>query len=310
MNKRSLYFLSGFLSVIACGIIIGVKAIPALVPPTFSPPPIVVATLMPTVTPAKIDAPTATPIPANTPLPVATPTASIIPDTGWELLQPGLERRIVNLFNDTGNHVEQIYLLRLDPSNYQFDVAYRDQPQTLAQWQTETGALIVLNGGYFRVDDEKYIPNGLTIIGGQVMGSSFGDFAGMFAVTPGGPELRWLAQQPYNPNEPLLAALQSFPLLVKPGGVVGFPAENEDNKHARRTVIAQDKNGRILLLVTAKTHFTLYQLSVYLANSDLDVDIAINLDGGKSSGIMVANSYNDHLPAFSPLPVVITVDNR
>jgi len=310
--SRLIWFLLGFLPVVACGIIAGAKAVPAVIPSTFtplpSPPPIVPATQTPTDTPTA-GIPTMTPVPISTPTPATTPTPSIIPDTGWERLQPGLERRIVNLFNDTGSHVEEIYIVRLDPDNYQFDVAYRDQPQTLARWQAETGALIVVNGGYFRVEDEKYIPNGLTVVDGEVIGSSFGDYAGMFAVTPTGPELRWLAQQPYNPDESLLAALQSFPLLVKPGGVAGFPAENEDNKRARRTVIARDRNDRILLLVTSKAYFTLHQLSVYLANSDFDLDIAINLDGGKSSGIILARP-SESLASISPLPVVIAVYER
>ncbi len=310
--SRLIWFLLGFLPVVSCGIIAGAKAIPLVVIPTFmplpSPTPIILATQTPTGTPT-ISTPTVTSVPVTSPIPTATPISTITPDTGWQLLQPGLERRIVNLFDDTGSHLEQIYMVRLDPYNYQFDIAFRDQPQTLAQWQADTGALIVINGGYFRVEDEEYIPNGLTVVNGKSSGSSFGDYAGMFVVTPGGPELRWLAQQPYDPDEPLLAALQSFPILVKSGGFVGFPAENEDNKHARRTVIAQDRSDQILLLVTSKAYFTLHQLSVYLANSDLDLDIAINLDGGKSSGIILARP-SESLASFSPLPVVITVYER
>jgi hypothetical protein len=72
---------------------------------------------------------------------------------------------------------------------------------------------------------------------------------GMLAIKDEGAALRWLAQSPYNPGEDLNSALQSFPLLVKPGGVLGFPAELEDNRAARRTVIGQDRAGRFLLLV-------------------------------------------------------------
>ena len=306
-SPRLIWFLLGFLPVVACGIIVGAKAIPAIVPPTFTPVPS--PTLAPTHTPTQVTVPTFTPTAVATPTPIATFPPTVVPDTGWESLQPGLERRTINMFNDD-NHVEQLYLLRIDPLLYRFDVAYDEKAIPLAQWQAETNAMIVVNGGYFRVEDEKYIPNGLTVVDEQVIGSSFGEFAGMLAVTPYGPELRWLAQRPYDPNEILLAALQSFPVLVKPGGEIGFPAEHEDNKHARRTVIAQDQSGRILLVVTAKSYFTLHQLSVYLANSDLDVDIAINLDGGKSSGIILSNPYNDHIPALSSLPIVITVYAR
>jgi uncharacterized protein YigE (DUF2233 family) len=308
-TPRLAWFLLGFLPVVVCGTILGAKVIPVVAPPTFTPTPSPTATV--TNTPTPVDIPTFTPMPTASPVPASTPTptASTVPDTGWELLQSGLERRVLNLFNDDGRHVEQIYLLRLDPSFFQFDIAYDEKAKSLARWQTETNALVVVNGGYFRKENDTFIPNGLTIVNGQTIGSSFGDYAGMFVVSHYGSELRWLAQQPYNPNEPMFAALQSFPILVKPGGILGFPAESEDNKRARRTVIAQDNNGRILLLVTSKAYFTLHQLSRYLTNSDLDVDIAINLDGGKSTGILLARPSESIVP-FSPLPVVITVHER
>lgn len=297
---------------VACGLVTLMGAV-------MDPAPTLQATMTftpnPSATPAAVHTPTFTAAPSNTPpppvtpLPTVSPTPTVIPDTGWKILQPGLERRVINLFDDQGTVVEQFYLLRIDPAAYRFDVQYDEGARSLAQWQAETGALIVLNGGYFRMEKEKYLPNGLAVVDGQRIGSSFGSFAGMLAVTATGPELRWLAQQPYDPAEPLSAALQSFPILVKPGGDLGFPAENEDNKRARRTVIGRDRNGKILLLVTAKNHFTLHQLSSYLTTSDLDVDIAINLDGGKSSGMLLARPA-EGIPSFGPLPVVITVHQR
>ena len=240
------------------------------------------------------------------PPPTLTPTP-LIPDTGWTPLRLGLERRIINLLDEEGKLLENIYLLRLDPSLYRFDVAYHPtEPRSLADWQAQTGALIVLNGGYYREEENRLIPNGLTVIDGRPIGQSFGDFAGMFAVTEAGPELRWLRQQPYNPAETLRAALQSFPLLIKPGGVLGFSAESEDGKQARRTALAQDTDGRILLLVTSRGYFTLHTLSRYLTESDLTLDIALNLDGGTSSGLLLADPA-EAIPALLPLPIVIVV---
>jgi uncharacterized protein YigE (DUF2233 family) len=246
-----------------------------------------------------------------TPVPTAAvmPTPTLVPDTGWQVLQPNLERRVINLSDAAGEFLERLYILRVDPTSYQFGVAYDKKAKQLSDWLAETGAVVVINGGYFRQEGEDYIPTGLTIVDGEVIGSSYGAFAGMLAVTPNGPELRWLAQQPYNPDEPLLAGLQSFPILVKPGGVMGFPAENEDNKSARRTVIGQDRQGRILLMVASKGYPTLHQLSVYLADSDLDLDMAVNLDGGPSRGVLVANPP-EGIAAFSALPIVITVHPR
>jgi exopolysaccharide biosynthesis protein len=98
-------------------------------------------------------------------------------------------------------------------------------------------------------------------------------------------------------------------MLVKPGGELGFGAERENYARARRTVIAQDKEGRILLMVAPQAYFTLHQLSVYLTESDLDLDIALNLDGGGSTGILVANP-REVIPPRVLLPFVILVHAR
>jgi hypothetical protein len=98
-------------------------------------------------------------------------------------------------------------------------------------------------------------------------------------------------------------------VLVKPGGVLGFPVEHEDNLKARRTVIAQDRNGRILFLVAPRGSFTLHQLSVYLTESDLDLNIAVNLDGGPSTGIWLAQP-REIIPSQTLLPIVILVYPR
>jgi hypothetical protein len=253
---------------------------------------------------------TATPRPTATFTPTLFPTSTPTPENAaeWKQLQPGLEQRTIRLTN-AGKYLESLYILRLEPAYFRFDVAYDPNGLRLDDWQAQTGALIVVNGGYFRQEGEQYIPNGLTVIDGIAMGTSYGGFGGMFATTEKGPELHWLAQQPYDPDESLQAALQSFPILVKPGGELGFPAEYEDNIPARRTVIAQDQAGQILLIIAPQGNLTLHQLSTYLTNSDLELDIAINLDGGPSSGILLGEPF-ERIPALSPLPIVITVHTR
>jgi exopolysaccharide biosynthesis protein len=220
-----------------------------------------------------------------------------------------LERRILNIFDDAGQRLEYLYMLRLEPQDYQLGVAYRPKPQSLEAWQAETDALIIVNGGYFRKENEAFLPDGLTVVDGKVMGSRYGSFAGMLVIRRSGPELRWLQQKPYDPEEPLLGALQSFPILVKPGGEIGFSEQHEDNKQARRTVIGQDTEGRILFLLAPEGWFTLHQLSAFLTFSDLDLDIALNLDGGPSSGLLLA-SPPEVIPADTLLPIVITVHDR
>jgi len=250
---------------------------------------------------------TATTTPTFTPTPTLLPTLEVTPsalDTGWNLIQSGLEKRAINIYSNQNQLAESMYILRLDQNLFRLDIAYNETPKDLKNWQSETKAIVVVNGGYFRIENDKYIPNGLTIAGGKTLGNSYDVFAGMLVINETGAELRWLANKPYDLNEEPLAALQSFPVLVKPVGKIGFPEQYEDGVQARRTVIGQDTNGRILFIVASKGYFTLHQLSVYLTKSDLNLDIAINLDGGPSSGILVANSQEIIL-AQTPLPLVI-----
>jgi exopolysaccharide biosynthesis protein len=216
---------------------------------------------------------------------------------------------MIRLFNEQNQHVESLYIFRLDQNLFRLDVAYRETPLSLEDWQKETNALMIVNGGFFREENEKPIPNGLTIINGQAFGSSYDGFGGMLAINNRWAEVRGLAQRPYVPGEPLWAGLQSFPLLVKPAGEIGFSAEFEDNIRARRTVVAQDKEGRILFIITPRGHFTLHQLSLYLTQSDLNLDIALNLDGGPSSGVLLSNP-REIIPSQTLLPIVILVYAR
>ena len=241
----------------------------------------------------------------TTDLPTIAPTPTINPDTGWQIIQPGLERRHIYVLDTENQPRDRLTILRLDPAQFDVRVAYRPgEAQSLEAWQAETEALITVNGGFFT---EEYYATGLTIIDGEQFGTSYDDFAGMLAVGESGTEVRWLRERPFSPNEPLNYALQSFPVLVKPGGILGFP--DEDGIPARRTVVAQDSNGNLLFLIAPSGFMTLHQMSQWLVDSDLDLHIALNLDGGPSTGLLLAGS-DLAIPAFGPLPAVIVVHEK
>jgi hypothetical protein len=258
-----------------------------------------------------ISSPTATHVARliSTPVPSLPATIQPVLDTGWSSLRSGLERRVIPIYNDQRQPVAAVHIWRLDQKRFRLDVAYADRPKSLDAWQKETNAELVMNGGYFSITNDRYFPDGLTVVDGKAFGRSFKGYGGMLAIDPSRAELRWLVEKPYNPNERLQAALQAFPILVKPGGELGFGQENETNAQARRTVIAQDKAGRILFIVIPEAYFALHELSLYLTESDLNLDIALNLDGGGSTGILVA----DPREIISPntlLPFVILVYAR
>jgi hypothetical protein len=253
-------------------------------------------------------APDEPPAAIRTATPVPGPSETV-PDTGWSLVQPGLERRVIQVYDDQGQPVEAVHIWRIDQNQFRLDVDFSETPRSLEDWQEQTNASLVVNGGYFSVEDEDYSPDGLTVLNGRAYGESFEDFGGMLAILGGRTELRWLVEKPYDPDEQLQAALQSFPILVRPGGQLGFGPEREDQASARRTVIAQDREGRILFIVTPQGYFTLHRLSSYLTESDLNLDIAINLDGGGSTGLLVADP-RESIPSRVLLPFVILVYER
>jgi hypothetical protein len=302
MYKPISYILHSFLLLVLIGtgssIVYYLKTIPD------DPP---AATVTAVFTPSPNAAPVARLTSTSVPSPSA--TGEPAPDTGWSSLRPGLERRVIPVYNGQNQSVAAVHIWRLDQKRFRLDVTYADRPKSLDAWQKETNAELVMNGGYFSIANDRYYPDGLTIVNGKASGRSFKGYGGMLAIIPSQAQVRSLVENPYNPNERLQAALQAFPMLVKPGGGLGFGQERENNARARRTVIAQDKAGRILFIVIPEAHFTLHELSLYLTESDLNLDVALNLDGGGSTGILVADPREIIAPR-TLLPFVILVYPR
>jgi uncharacterized protein YigE (DUF2233 family) len=236
------------------------------------------------------------PSPAASPLP---------PDSGWQEIRPGLDYRSRRWFDTAGRIVETMHILRLDPAVFEFRVAYAPQnPASVREWADRSGAMITVNAGFFT---SEYVATGLLVANGVAYGNSYQSFGGMMAVGPAGIEVRSLEMQPYDPSEPLTAAVQSFPLLIKPGAILGFP--QEDGVPSRRTVIAQDRTGRILIIVCPNGIFTLHRLALDLLESDLDLDVALNLDGGTSTGLWVASDgVQVRIPSLVAVPAVLLID--
>lgn len=292
-----------------CGYLLILLLLTACSIPQQPSPPLIVLpmpTLLPTPTLQIVSLPTeqaTTPTqhPTNAPattqvIPTATNDATI-PTTQWQEINQGLFHRVLPI--DGTNDL--LYALRIDPTLYRFDVAYRPtEPISLPQWLDETGALIVLNGGFFT---EAYYATGLIIADGFATGLSY-EFGGMVAIRDGELTLRSLVDEPYDSAEILDAGLQAFPMLVNRDGTAAFTKPSTN--HARRTVIAQDKAGNILFILSNRPTFTLTQLSHFLANSDLELAIAFNLDGGPSSGLLIRDP-EFRIPSPVLLPTILTV---
>lgn len=238
------------------------------------------------------------PLPA---LPTAAPTQTK-PPTGWWQKAPGIEYTLLEAW--VTDHREVLVLVRLEPARVALRVAYDPElPRTVRQWQQESGADVVVNAAFF---DEQNRAMGLLIADGRSFGRSYRGFGGMFAWREDAPTLTWLRTTPYRPDPRITQAVQGFPMLVMDGVPVEGLPEN-DVRH-RRTFVALDRRGRVLFGVTQRAQWRLRDLAAYLAQSELDIWRALNLDGGGSSGLWMSGAQaSASVDSFTAVPNVVMV---
>ena len=183
--------------------------------------------------------------PPNTPAPIASPTPTSVDNTDtWTTLAPGLERR--DYLPNPDNELSKLTALRIDPAYYSFRIHYHPgAPLTIRQWEAElVGAAAFINANFF---DPNYEILGLLVSDGIVHGESYTDRGGMFAVENGTARVRSTFAEPYM-GEALEQAAQAFPMLVFNGQQAY--TDTTTDRFTRRTVIGQDREGRIILMAT------------------------------------------------------------
>lgn len=242
-----------------------------------------------------------------TQLPTASPTPS-----EWTQIAEGIEERYVPVAlvpEDEGLFFA--YALRINPSSVTFQIHYEAGfAQKIDQWQSSTGASIVVNGGFFT---GEYTPVGRIVQDGTMFGFplNYGErtigVAGLFAVLDDEVSMYALGRSSYTPQGMRFdQAMESYPLLLLPGRQPTYPTET--NETARRTLIGIDDQGYVIILVCAQPLFTLHNLSGWLAESDLNLDTALNLDGGRSTGIAVSlPGRRKEISAYVDLPIVLAI---
>ncbi|HYF66079.1 MAG TPA: phosphodiester glycosidase family protein [Herpetosiphonaceae bacterium] len=197
---------------------------------------------------------------------------------GWQRLDEGME------FREISASITNVQIVRVDPGVRRVRVAYDvGSPGRVGEWAAALKSALVINGGYFNAQGRA---TALTIYDGVAAGDSYDGFGGMLAVdTAGALSLRSLREEPYSADEPLAQALQSAPMLVLHGEPV--PQPNDDGERSRRSVVATDGAGRLLVIACSWPAFSLTELSQWLVEQDLGVVNALNLDGGSSTGLVL-----------------------
>ena len=231
------------------------------------------------------------------------PAADASPIADWRVLEPGLSWRTIV---PHGDELAQLNVLRIDPARFRFRAVYRaGEPLSLAGWQAqETNAIALINANFF---DSQYRALGMVISDGQKHGVPYYDRGGTLLVSGDDVSIRSFRQGYVNVDDAIDQAVQGFPMLVEAGKQVFF--NESTGRRTRRSVIAEDGTGRILLLTTPLLGLSLADLSAYLPESGLDIRTAFNLDGGGSTMMFV--KHNKHkLQSFDAVPTILAVYHR
>ena len=233
--------------------------------------------------------------------PTQTPTAAAL--SAWQTLADGLEWRTLI---PNGDELAQLVVVRIDPQRFRFRAIYRaGDPQSLADWRKlEPDASLIINANFFDSDNRVL---GAVVSDGALYGAAYTERGGVFQVRNGAPAVTSYLSPQSQIDSSVQQAVQGFPLLVHESQQAYFGStEGERN---RRTVIAEDSDGNILILVSPFLGLSLRDLSAYLPATGLSIITAVNFDGGGST-LLALPAADYFLPAFDAVPTILAVHSR
>lgn len=210
--------------------------------------------------------------------------------------------------------LDVITVIKIDPDEFRFEVLQDDaSSRSVNDWREEKNALLVVNAAFF---NENNLPTGYLMASDGIeynqpyyLGEN--GYTGAFVINDeGGIDVRYLPHTNYGLTElkMIQATFQTFPTLIIPDGKKA--QLNESTSKAARTVLAQDEDMNLYIILTQSDYFTLTGIRDYLLDSDLDLDVAINLDGGTSSGVSIkSEGFSYGLSSFY-VPSVIAIYER
>ena len=170
-------------------------------------------------------------------------------------------------------------------------LALPSQPQAIEAWAARLGAPVVFNSGQF--DPQMQYLGLLKSRGRWLSAQRQGTFMGLLVSGPlslraqrQGLHSRIvdLAAPPWR-DVPLQSVVDGWDNVVQSMMLVDDAAQvrvRRSELAACRTVVAQDRQGRLLLVFTEGA-VTLHELARWLAKSPLQIERAMNLDGGFES---------------------------
>ena len=242
----------------------------------------------------------------------------------FRTLRPGIEFGTIHGEPFCRFGSPQIAVLRLDPRRATIRVRHYSRlaerkPLTIVEWQEKSGALAVFNAGQYYPD---YSYMGLLVSEGVPISPKLHpSYQPALVASPvgagAGARVLDLTRRPLDPKRPGgREVAQSF-MLFDTSGTLRI---RKSNQVAKRTVVAEDQQGR-LLAITSEGGYTLHEFAQLLQKLPLGIDEAMSMDGGDEAELCVRSGgfrygsfgpwkedgFPDAPGAQVPLPAVIAV---
>ena len=199
----------------------------------------------------------------------------------------------------------------------------RLNPERLPLAGLAKSALLVTNAGFFT---EEWKATGLLVSAGETLSPFVAQAgsAGSGVLLVRDHRIRLLERDAAAAEDfrDALLAIQAGPRIIEPGGRPGI--RSDDGARANRTVIGADARGRLVLVVVYQVDGgrrfgpSLFELMELLGprglgrvSEELALDLALNLDGGTSTGLALRGPEHEaDLPEQNRVYSVLSLSRR
>ena len=222
-------------------------------------------------------------------------------ESGWQLVSKGMEVRKIRILLDDDQSAGMT-AVRIDPQLFNIRLRWQTHGRfptaTARQIARLTKAAVVVNAGYFDENgrplgyfrSEKKLFNSSLLFRGRKRALHLGV---VFYVMKNSGKVGMATREDFD-SRGVREAFQAGPYLVRDGRPdPGLDAYREFRRADRRTVLALDKRGRLIFLVSKEIGrgISWCELQSFLPRSRVDggmeVVESMNLDGGSSSQLYV-----------------------
>lgn len=236
----------------------------------------------------------------------------------WEEVVLGIVRKEYNYVLDDKSKLT-INVVRIDPAKWKVQVidvygALKKQKgqfyvYSIKELISILKPQVIINGG-FTASYSIPIPAGLLVESKKIvtrLNSLSETQTGVFCIGKTGYKI--IKKEEYG-NGDCDYALQAGPVLIEyPAKIVVYKNEPRKYQKYRRSIVAIDRRGRLLLITTSEGH--LYDIAKFLVKSDaeggLDCMTALNLSGDVQSGIYMSHKGKPIVDGNIDVPIASAI---